>query len=73
MDKGIKAAKQILNIADNKEYNLIGKGQGSKYESFTMNYEYLAWWLSNAPSRKENATKIYVTESANGISVEKNK
>lgn len=69
LDKRIQTAHQILNKAQNKDYNLIGKGDGSKYESFTMNYEYLTWWLGHAPSKKKELTKIYVSESANGIKV----
>lgn len=70
LDKRIKAAKKILDIAKDKDYNLIGKGFGSEHESFTMNYEYLTWWLGHAPSKKEKVLKIYVSESANGIKLD---
>lgn len=70
LDKRLQTANEILNIVGNKDYNLKGRGPGSEHESFTMNYEYLTWWLGHAPSKKNKLIKIYVSESANGIKVE---
>jgi len=70
LDKRIQASYDMLNMTQNKDYNLIGKGEASKHKSFTMNYEYLTWWLGHAPSRENESVKIYVFESANGIKVE---
>ncbi len=70
LDKRVQAAHKILNIAQNKDYNLKGKGPESKFNSFTMNYEYLTWWLGHTPSKKNELIKIYVSESASGIKVE---
>jgi hypothetical protein len=71
LDKRILISKEILNLAGNKDYNLKGKGQGSEFESFTMNYEYLTWWLGHGPSEKNESIKMSVSESLNGIKVEK--
>lgn len=72
LDKRIFASKQILNIAANKDYNLRGKGPGSEFESFTMNYEYLTWWLGRGPKKSDESLKIYISETVNGIIIEKN-
>ncbi len=70
-DNRLQASRKVLNIAGNKDYNLEGRGPGSEYKSFIMNYEYLTWWLGKAPSKKNEPVKIYLSESANGIKIEK--
>ena len=69
LGKRIEASRKILDIVGNKQYNLIGEGPGSQYESFTMNYEYLTWWLGHGPSEKIEKIKITITESENSIQV----
>lgn len=71
LDKRLKTSHGILNIAQDKDYNLIGRGFGSEHESFTMNYEYLTWRLGHAPSKDRQKLKIYISESASGIKIEK--
>ena len=71
LGKRLQAAKEILNIAEDKDYNLIGKGPGSEHESFTMNYEYLMWWLGHGPSKDNQSVNIYISESARGVKIEK--
>jgi hypothetical protein len=67
----LSVAKAIVKIADGNNYNLTGVGPGSQFTSFTMNYEYLTWWLGHAPSKfpqklkliiHENNDKIFLTE-----------
>jgi hypothetical protein len=70
LDKQLQATAQILKIAQKRDYNLKGKGSGSQFESFTMNYEYLSWWLGRAPSKKNEHLKIYISKSASGIKIE---
>lgn len=70
LDKRIEAANVILNMAKDKDYNLKGRNLGSGHESFTMNYEYLTWWLGHAPSEEKQNLKVYVSESEKGIKVE---
>jgi hypothetical protein len=70
LDKQLQATAQILKIAQKRDYNLKGKGSGSQFESFTMNYEYLSWWLGRAPSKKNEHLKTYISESASGIKIE---
>ena len=71
LDKRQQTALEILNIVGNKDYNLKGRGFGSEHESFTMNYEYLVWWMGHAPSKNNKSLKIYISESANGIKIER--
>lgn len=71
LDKRILISKKILNIVEDSDYNLRGKGEGSEFQSFTMNYEYLLWWLGHAPSKKNEKIKIYLSESKDGIKIEK--
>ena len=67
----IKAVDKIINLANNNGYSLIGKGPGSQFESYTMNYEYLLWWKGYPPSKTSGNLKIYISEDDNGIHLEK--
>lgn len=66
----LSAAKEIVKKARGRNYNIVGIGVGSQFESFTMNYEYLAWWLGHSPSRENKNIKIYISESKNRIKIE---
>ncbi len=68
----LRAAQEIIKKSEGKNYNLIGKGRGSEFESFTMNYEYLTWWLGHGPSEKNENLKIYISETNKGVMIEKN-
>jgi hypothetical protein len=70
LSKRILISKQILNLAGNKSYNLKGKGPGSEFSSFTMNYEYLTWWLGHGPSKKNEKVIIYLSEFKEGVKIE---
>jgi len=67
----IIVAEKIIKYADGKKYDMVGKGIGSEFESFTMNYEYLTWWLGHGPVKNTEDLKIFVSESSNGIKIEK--
>lgn len=54
-----------------EEYNLIGKGWLTDFKSYTMNYEYLAWWMGNNPVKDKRTVKIYVTEGSNKIEIQR--
>lgn len=69
LPKRLRAANEIIKTSDGKDYNLKGEGPGSIHESFTMNYEYLAWYLGNGPSKKETDLIITVKEENNAINV----
>src|ERR1035437_7908451 len=63
----INAVNQIIKLSDNKPYNLIGKGAGSQFRSYTMGYEYLLWWKGHPVSNTNVKNKIVVSESLKGI------
>lgn len=70
LQERISIAKQIVDESNRKAYNLIGKGNGSQFSSFTMNYEYLTWWLGHAPSKKQEPL-IFSIEETDKIIVRK--
>lgn len=67
----IHATHKILQIAQNRQYTLGGVGPGSEFESYIMNYTYLAWWLGNEPSKKKQNIHIVIQETPKTILVEK--
>ncbi|MDO8660116.1 MAG: glycosyltransferase [Candidatus Parcubacteria bacterium] len=69
----LNAANKILKETNGQYYEIKGRGAGSQFESFTMNYEYLVWWLGYPSSKKDEKLKIYISESVSGIKIEKNK
>jgi GT2 family glycosyltransferase/4-amino-4-deoxy-L-arabinose transferase-like glycosyltransferase len=67
----IVAAKKIIHDTSGKEYNLYGRGSGSQFASFTMNYQYLTWWLGHGPSLTKQKIQIYVTDLPPKIIIQK--
>lgn len=63
----INVAKKIIKKSSNEEYNIVGIGEGSQYESFTMGYEYLAWWLGKQPSKKKTKLQFIIRETPKRI------
>lgn len=60
------AVNKILSLTNGVNYNLIGKGEGSQFDSFTMNYQYLLWWKGHPESSTMQKVKIIIYEH-NGI------
>ncbi len=65
----LSASKIITTQADGREYNIQGVGAGSKFESFTMPYEYLTWYLGAGASDDKENLQFTVIENNNGIKV----
>lgn len=63
----LEIAEKIILQANGKKYNLIGDGQGSQFESYTMNYEYLTWMLGNPPVKENRTQKFIIKDSENNI------
>lgn len=59
--KRVRVVENIIKQAGGREYNIEGRGVGSEFDSFTMNYEYLLWWKGVPPSRV-NEDLIFVIE-----------
>ncbi len=68
-----KAVEMIIKLAEGKKYNLIGKGEGSQFATFTMNYEYLLWYKGFPPSTTKTAQTISVSEVNGKIIISKQK
>ncbi len=69
----LKAVDKIIQFTQNRKYNLVGKGKGGQFASFTMNYEYLLWYYYKSEPEKENTRlKIYIEEKNNQILITKN-
>jgi 4-amino-4-deoxy-L-arabinose transferase-like glycosyltransferase len=64
--KRLQVVEKIIVDSGSKKYQLIGMGEGSEFESFTMNYEYLLWWKSKNKSVKEMVDTTYYIEEKNG-------
>ena len=65
--KRLSLVKKIVKIADGREYNIIGVGPGSQFESFTMDYEYLAWWLGHGPAQSPQKLRFLIREGDGGV------
>ena len=72
MYERINTVKKIIKESGKEEYNIIGIGEGSQYESFTMGYEYLAWWLGKQPSKKYAKLQFIIRETQNQVILTKN-
>ena len=64
--------KTIIKNINGEKYNIKGKGPGSQFESFTMNYEYIAWWLGHPPAKSAQKLRYVIQESEKGIVLSKN-
>jgi len=67
----VLAARKIIQYADGKEYNIVGRRWLREFPSYIMNYEYLVWWMGNGPTKKDSPIKIYITEERGKIIIEK--
>jgi hypothetical protein len=65
--KRLSLVRKIIKIANKRNYNIIGVGPGSQFKSFTMNYEYLAWWLGHAPLRSPQKLKFIIQEDSSSV------
>jgi len=67
--KMTEKAREIVKESNGKEYNLVGKGEGSEHKSFIMNYEYLTWWLGHPPSKDDQPLKVVLIPDKDSIHV----
>lgn len=68
----VNASRYMVREAAGNEYNLKGRGESSQFETFTMNYEYLTWWIGNGPSKKKQDLDFIIIEENGKIKIEKN-
>ncbi len=67
----IDIAKSIIRQSTGREYNLIGTGPSSQFKSFTMNYEYLTWWLGHGPSDEQQKLQFIINDEDGTVNVNK--
>lgn len=67
----LNAVKAMLKETGEENYIIRGEGPGSQFENFTMNYEYLAWWLGKPPSKEFAKNLFIISESKDGIVINK--
>lgn len=70
LSQRITVAREIIEKSDGKPYQLLGRGDGSEFRSFTMNYEYLTWFLGHPPSKKQEKLVFIVSEENSTIRLE---
>jgi len=58
----IESAKKMIILSNGKSYNIVGIGDGSNFESFTSNQEYITWWLGHGSSKLNQTLKFYIRE-----------
>lgn len=64
-------AQKIIQDANGRAYTIIAIGPGSQYETYLMGYEYLTWWLGQAPSRQKQQVQFVLQETLAQSSLEK--
>lgn len=66
-----KAVREIIKDSGDKTISIIGKGEGSQFESFTDNYEYLLWFYGKNPKEREGDILYILSEGKRGITIDK--
>jgi hypothetical protein len=67
----MQVARTIVKEAGGNRYTIKGVGEGSQFASYTMNYEYLTWWLGNAPVKDEQKLQFIIDETPEKILLQK--
>lgn len=73
MSQRMEALQTIIQKTDGKAYNLIGEGPGSQFASYTMNYQYLAWWLGRPVSVSKGVYTFTISDRHTGIVIKEKK
>lgn len=63
----LKVSRQVVEKARGKKYSLKMLGPNGKFESYSMNYEYIGWWLGNEPAKTQQKLLFSIDETAHGI------
>ncbi len=71
LERKINASKKIISDSKNRNFIITGKGEGSKFRSFIMPYEYLLWWLGKTNLEKNQELKYYIEERGDKIIITK--
>lgn len=66
-----KTVKEIIKDSKEKSFTVIGRGEGSQFESFTDNYEYLLWFYGKAPKDRGGEIIYVLSEGRRGITIDR--
>lgn len=66
----VDVVNQIIKRSNQKSFNLAGKGEGSQFASFTMNYEFLLWFKGHPISKENEKLKLIISEDKGKINLE---
>jgi len=67
----INVAKYMIKDSDSKSFTVYGKGEGSSFESFTMNYQYLTWYYGKEYKKRDGDVIYILEEFPNEIKIKK--
>ncbi|MBI3985149.1 MAG: glycosyltransferase [Candidatus Levybacteria bacterium] len=65
------ASLWMIKDSGTKSFTVIGKGEGSQFESYTAPYEYLSWYHGKEPLKWKGEVIYILSESREGITIEK--
>jgi GT2 family glycosyltransferase len=66
----VNAARYIVESSKDMEFSILGRGEGSEFESFPMGYSFLTWYLGKGPSIDYDLLYI-IEESPKQIEIER--
>ena len=66
----LEVVNLIIKESNSSEFNILGRGVNSQYESFVTSYKYLLWYLGYPASEKTEKLKFYVSELPDKIKIE---
>lgn len=64
-------AKYMIKDSGDKSFTVYGKGEGSNFESFTMNYQYLTWYYGKEYKKRGGEIVYILEEFSNRIKIKK--
>lgn len=71
LSQRIKAVDTMISLSDGKPFRIGGKGTGSEFASFTMPYEYVAWYQGHHVSNTSKSTFVVEEKNSNIIVTQK--
>lgn len=66
-----KTVKDIIKDSGDKSITVIGRGEGSQFESFTDNYKYLLWYYGKNPKDRGGDIIYILSEGRRGTTIDK--
>lgn len=67
----VKTVKEIIKESKEKSITVIGRGEGSQFESFTDNYKYLLWYYGKTVKDRDGEIIYVLSEGRRGITIDR--